>query len=97
MGLVTTGNGARGPPSEFPRSNQSHTTQKQVPKRDRTAVRTADTDTTQERQKTAREPTKPNLGGKGRVEGRDRRRRRIGICLCDAYIVTRTPTVHRTC
>ena len=96
MGSETAGNVATGHASEFPRSKQSQTTHKQGPNRGRTAVWTADADTKQERQKTAREPPIPNTGRKGRVEGRDRRWRRIGNCLCNAYTVTRIPTVHWT-
>ena len=42
------------------------------------------------------DPQWPNREGKGGVEGRDWRWRRIGNCLCNAYTVTRTPTVHWT-
>ena len=65
MGSVTAGNRVRGHASEFPRSKQSQTTHKQGSKRGRTAVRTADADTKQERQKTVRGPPTPNPGRKG--------------------------------
>ena len=78
------------------RSKQSQTTHKQGPKRGCTAVRTADADTKQEREKTARGFRTPNPGRKGKVEGQDGRWRRLGNCLCNACTVTRTPTVHWT-
>ena len=85
------------PPSS--RSPRSHTTHTQLPKRGGTAARTADVNTNQWRQKTARGPRTPNLGRKGRVEGWDWRWQRIGNCLCNAYTVTREgrsmPTVER--
>ena len=78
MGSVAAGNRARGHASEFSRPKQSQVTHKPGPKRGWTAVKTADADTKQKRQKTARGPPTPNAGRKGRVEGRDQRQRRLG-------------------
>ena len=75
---------------DFFRSKQSQT------KRGRTAARTADADTKQWRQKHTRGPPTRNPGRKEGMEGRDWRWRRIENCLCNAYAVTRTPTVHWT-
>ena len=65
----TAGNGARGHASEFPRSTQSQTIHKQGPKRGSAAARTADTDTKQWRQKTAREPPTPQERREGQRDG----------------------------
>ena len=63
MGLGTEGTGARAHALES-RSKQSHTTQQQGPKRGRTAVRTADADTKEEGQKTAKGPQHPTREGR---------------------------------
>ena len=69
MGSETAGDGARGHASEFPWSKQSQTTHKQGPKRGSAAARTADADTKQWGQKTARGSPMAKPGRKGRGGG----------------------------
>ena len=90
MGLVTAGNGARDHTSGFPRSEQSQTTHKQGPKTGVTAMRAADANTNSTDRK---RPVSPDLGRKGRVEGRVGRCRDQGNCTCNACIVTHTSIV----